>query len=262
MSVKICSLNVEGDKHLDLVLNFLQVEHPDVACLQELYQADVAVIERATGMQGHFLPLVRMEQENNYGFNPRGSFGLGIFISPDAKFVGNPLSSYYFGNPANLPVFDLPNSLCRALFCVQIVKQSQKYSICTTHFTWSPAGQADEHQRRDLAGLVLAIGQLRQQLEARSAGEGGASSDGQGLLLCGDFNAPRGGEIYQGLLAAGFADWLPSEVETTLDPNLHRVPGLKLVVDYMLTTGPIRVDDMQVVGGVSDHQALVGDLGF
>ncbi len=183
MSVKICSLNVEGDKHLDLVLNFLQVEHPDVACLQELYQADVAVIERATGMQGHVLPLVRMEQENNYGFNPRGSFGLGIFISPDAKFVGNPLSSYYFGNPANMPVFDLPNSLCRALFCVQIVKQSQKYSVCTTHFTWSPAGQADEHQRRDLAGLVLAIGQLRQQLEARSAGEGGASSDGQGLLF-------------------------------------------------------------------------------
>jgi hypothetical protein len=39
--MKVISLNIEGNKHYELVLPFLHTENPDVICLQEVLEDDV-----------------------------------------------------------------------------------------------------------------------------------------------------------------------------------------------------------------------------
>ena len=80
------------------------------------------------------------------------------------------------------------------------------------------------------------------------------------IVFCGDFNAPRGGEVFS-TLATVFTDNIPSSVTTTMDNALHRV-GDKLrplVVDGLFTRG-YKASNVRVVCGVSDHCAVVGEI--
>lgn len=83
---------------------------------------------------------------------------------------------------------------------------------------------------------------------------------GEEIVIAGDFNIPRGNEMYQ-KLQTHFRDNIPTEVESTVDPILHYankdISGtLKLVVDYIWSTPKYKVENVRVVSGVSDHCAL------
>jgi endonuclease/exonuclease/phosphatase family metal-dependent hydrolase len=76
------------------------------------------------------------------------------------------------------------------------------------------------------------------------------------LILCGDFNAPRGGEIFK-MLADKYKDNIPPEYDSSLDTELHRIGKIKkLMVDGLFTTSAYIVSDVKLSEGVSDHKAV------
>mgnify|MGYP003739632349 CR=1 FL=1 len=110
-----------------------------------------------------------------------------------------------------------------------------------THFTWSPNGEANDEQRLDLAEMLS-------QLE-----------NYDDFILCGDFNAPRGKEIFA-QLASRYTDNLPPEVTTTIDGQFHYAGQLEIVVDGFFTTPRYQVESLQVRAGLSDHQGLLAQV--
>jgi hypothetical protein len=47
---------------------------------------------------------------------------------------------------------------------------------------------------------------------------------------------------------------------TSLDQNLHRIPGLQFMVDGLFTTEKVRAENVALCDGVSDHMAIVATL--
>ena len=76
------------------------------------------------------------------------------------------------------------------------------------------------------------------------------------LVLCGDFNAPRNGEI-QSLIKKAYKDNTPRHWSTTIDPHLHRISGLRAVVDGVFSSPAYQITNVRCRFGVSDH-ALIG----
>ncbi len=125
----------------------------------------------------------------------------------------------------------------------ELMHAGRTYRIGVTHFTWSTNGDITDEQRADFARLKRVL------------------SEFPDYLLCGDFNAPRGREmfaIFQDEL--GLEDHLPPHVRSTLDPVLHRVGHLQLAVDTIFATPEYRVTGVEVLEGVSDHKALLATV--
>jgi endonuclease/exonuclease/phosphatase family metal-dependent hydrolase len=84
--------------------------------------------------------------------------------------------------------------------------------------------------------------------------------DDRSLVLCGDFNAPRGKEIFS-RLAAHWTDHVPLAHTTSLDPVLHRAGALQLMVDGIFSTPDYDVSGVRLHQGVSDHCAITARIG-
>ena len=79
------------------------------------------------------------------------------------------------------------------------------------------------------------------------------------MVLTGDFNAPRGGTIFD-LLARTWQDCIPQDVTTSIDPVLHRAGALTLMVDGLFTTPHYHATEVQLHTGLSDHQAITASI--
>lgn len=236
MSLKVLTLNIEGDKHFDRFPQVIRQEDPDVLCLQEVYAADMAKLEALFGMHGSFQPEVNLVAVNKYHFSPRGLQGNALFTRQphESRF------RYFVGSPEHIPVFQEndPNAVNRVLLWTKVVQENQEFTIGSTHFTWTPNGETNETQRRDLQSLFAIID---------SIGE---------IILCGDFNAPRGKEAHR-RLSERLTDTVPATVQTTIDGSLHYAGPLMLVVDGIFTTAGYCAEPCRVLTGISDHCGLV-----
>ena len=213
-------------------------------CLQEVFEEDFHTLRRQFDMQGIFMPAVWIDSPGKPGFDKQGPFGIALFSRLTGKFGGN----YYFKRRGSiLPQYcGKPNAGHRCLIWQKI---DNGPLITTTHFTWSKNGEATKKQRRELASLFKLIDKSRPD------------------IVCGDFNAPRGGEIWTAI-SQKLIDNIPPEVKTTLDPIFHYAHGIKLVVDGFFTLVPrrvqgfappnnaMRVKSLKLIGGVSDHLAV------
>lgn len=238
-ALKLITLNIEGDNHLDRVIPFLKKEDADAVCLQEVFQADTKLFEKELGMKSVFAPMMNNFRKKWYDMAPRGFWGIAIF----SKYNFQKNNSYnYFGSALNIPEpSDDPNCVNRVLLTADIEKDKQKFTIAATHFIWSVNGTSTPLQMKGLDGLFAALDQVGD------------------CVLCGDFNAPRGLETYR-RIAQKFKDNIPPEVVSTLDANLHKVKNLKYVVDYIFSSPSYEVNDVKVAGGVSDHKAIVANV--
>lgn len=235
--LKLVSLNIEMDRHLDAVLSFLEREHPDVVCFQELLERDVERFEQTLGFRGRFEPMAALKSplfEKELQGLP---FGLALFSRYPAEYA----THYYAGIRAALPDCVMGYEGNKFLLTGLLRAHGASYRVGTTHFTWTPDGQASEGQRRDLAALFGVLG---------------AFPD---IFFCGDFNAPRGREIWR-RLALRYHDNIPPEYESSIDPALHRAKGLQVMVDGLFSTPEYAVSDVRLVEGVSDHSAIVGHI--
>ena len=216
---------------------FLKNEQPDVVCLQEILQVDVKTIAAELQMQASFAPVARVDQENQYGIAPLGEWGIAFFT----RLPHSPVETYYYKGEGTIPQFTTPNSIDRAVLVSEVEKDNQKFRIATTHFTWSEKGEFSEEQEHDFQNLRKVFRKFDE------------------LILCGDFNAPRGREMFA-RFTEHFIDTLPQRYLTTLDPDLHYAGPLELAVDTIFSTPHYEVKNVRLVSGVSDHQAVVGEV--
>lgn len=241
--MKIISLNIEGREHLpERVIPFLEKEQPDVICLQELFKADFEMLRQKYSWQGVFGGMAMVDQPNIHIRHLAGVLGIGL-LTPHNLVSSN--SEKYYDLGEKLPRFlenNNPNSMQRVLLEAEVEVGNQIYHIATTHFTWSPKGSFTSEQAEDYQNLAKIL------------------ADKGDLVLCGDFNSPRGkGDSVFSRLAENFVDNIPQEVTTTLDEKLHRNGPLELVVDGFFTRG-YQVENCRVVGNLSDHKAIIASL--
>lgn len=238
--IKLVSLNIEADKHLERVKAFLKNEDADIVCLQEVLSNDVEDLKNLLNMDGRYGPTVFIRNKNEMGFTPGNQWGVMVLCK--IKPV-NFKTYYYVGNPYELPEFkdNYHNSDCRVVVVAEFEKKGKKYTIATTHFTWSKEGETTDFQLEHLEKLLTVLKNYKC------------------VVLCGDFNAPRGKKIWS-KLASLYRDNIPREITTTIDQNLHRKKGIQLVVDGMFSTPEFEVGNVVVQSGVSDHMALIASL--
>ncbi|MDR3571692.1 MAG: endonuclease/exonuclease/phosphatase family protein [Candidatus Pacebacteria bacterium] len=238
--IKLVSLNIERSKHLDRVVPFLEAQQADVVCLQELMEYDIETIERVAG-KCFYTGTARYPEETQ---TKAGVLGQGIFSR-----LENIQSAAVFYHGSGLPdrLLDFTDARSKheseshALTYLDFKKEALLFRVATTHFTWTADGNPDEFQRADLRALLDVLSGL---------GE---------FTLCGDFNAPRGGEIFSEL-ASRYADTIPAQYTTSIDKELHRAGDLQLMVDGLFTTAGYRASHVHLHSGVSDHLAIVATL--
>ncbi len=247
--LRLVSLNVERSKHLSLILPFLKRIQPDVLCLMEVMEHDLPTIAEVVGQEHVFEPMCYME---HVGEAP-GTQGIAIFSHypiTQSKVL------YYHGKKEAIHIFDGNNKATtnnHMLLVAEIEAEGSAYKIGTTHFPVTPKGLPDEVQRKCVTSL-LAI--LKQQGE---------------IIFCGDFNAPRGGEIFAEL-AAHYKDNVPQKYTTSLDTAIHRAGPETLaanaramgvlgqMVDSIFSTPGYTVSNLTMESGVSDHKALIATI--
>lgn len=238
-SISLVSLNIEGDKHLDAVIGFLQKNNPEVVCLQEVFEKDFPAIKKQLGMAGYFSPMTIEKTSDSK--NNLTACGVAILTSLRVEEMPPPL--YYFGKSDSIPfaVKGDPNTVNKVVLSIVLTKNNNRFTFGTTHFTLSDEGKADENQRKDLEEMLKLL------------------SDFEDIILGGDFNAPRGGEIFS-KISLKYKDNIPMEYETSIDGNLHRAKGLKLMVDGLFSTPHYQIKNVRLIDGVSDHCAIIAEV--
>lgn len=233
--VSLISLNIEKDKHLNRVRNFFNDQGPDVICLQEVFERDFETLKRELNMEGVFAPMAHTGD---------AGFILGVAIFSRFKIISKEVL-YYAGDEKNIPVHDEsnnPKSYNRAVLMASIgLENGEIFNIGTTHFTWTYNGEADEFQREDVSRMLSLL------------------DNKKSFILCGDFNAPRGKEIFS-IIASKYKDNIPPEYESSIDPDLHRKKDLRLMVDGLFSTPDYKAEDVKLVSGVSDHCAMTANI--
>lgn len=238
-SIKLASINIEGDANLSRVADFLDQEKPDVVCFQELVETSLSFFEKTLGMKGHFLPMTKYHRLYKDMESPVNRFGLGLFSKWPLSEVH---SDYYLGGTGDLPMLHIGDetTVWRGVLRATVQKDNVSYTVATTHFTRTSDGSTSETQRRDLRSLFRVLGDVTE------------------IIVCGDFNAPRGGEIF-GLLAEKYKDNIPAKYLSSLDPKLHQLRNSKLLmVDGLFSSPQYQVSNVVLSEAVSDHLAITG----
>lgn len=243
--MKIISINIERDLHTDTVVPFLKKEAPDVVCMQELFEDQIDLYQKELQMNYIYKPMNLWDSskrcKENKGFR---KFGIAIF----AKYIKESKAEYIVGREDDLKIHvsstrvEDRNNVNSLVMWAKILINDREYNIANTHFTWTYEGLATDFQIEDAKKLINIL-----------------DSNLDEFILAGDTNAPRGRATFD-MIANKFKDNIPQEYETSLDQNLHRVKGLIYVVDCFFTKGDIKVKNVKLVDGVSDHMAVVGEV--
>jgi endonuclease/exonuclease/phosphatase family metal-dependent hydrolase len=238
--MKLITLNIEGDNHLPVVIDFLQKQNADVICLQEVFDHDLDTLSKSLDMHYAYAPLTQIPSDNHTNVLNHGIWGICILSKIKPVEINQ---TYYVGNIKDIPVFEdvEPFSTNRAVLSVKIIQEGIDYTFATTHFTWSPSGMATDLQRDNLIAMVKVLDTLKE------------------FTLTGDFNAPRGREIFAELSKL-YKDNIPTAITASLDPNLHRVKNLPYMVDGIFSTDTYQIKNVQVFEGVSDHKAFSAEV--
>ena len=232
MGIKLLTLNIENDRHLDRVEAAIAEHLPDVVCLQEALEANCARLASAGGYDVKFALGGRQPKPPGEERN----WGMAVLTRIPVR---RQVESCYAADPV-VRVLRHPDDTRRFLLVTELEHQGRPYRIAATHFTWTPDGQISELQKADFVRL--------QRVLAGYAD----------YVLCGDFNAPRGREMFGKFVdELGLLDHLPADVTSTLDGRFHRAGPLELVVDTIFSTPEYWVTNTRVLDGISDHKGIM-----
>jgi exonuclease III len=241
--LKLISINIETDMHHDTVVQFLKQENPDVVCFQEIFENDMHIYEETLGMRGNFKPMSIHPSIKNKG-ETREVVGLAIFT----RFEATPGFEYYVGDKDTTPIFSkstdlriLPHISNHLVLWVEMVIDEKLFRIGTTHLSVTYEGISTPYQIEQANKLL------------------GILSRFENIIICGDFNAPRGLETFS-LFSEKYIDNIPERYNSSLDPKLHKIGGTPdaiKMVDGLFSTSECEISDVKLVEGVSDHKAIV-----
>lgn len=232
-SISLLSINIEGSKHLDLVLPLIKKQEPDVLLLQEVRRPDLPLFAEAMGVTGHFTPMFIIDKTEG------GEQGIAVFT----KLPHTQQQYLYAGHKGEIRVYDSSSreSSYKSSSCwlinVEVEKDNRKYNIATTHFPVTEHGESTWYQKEALEELLRVLANYDQ------------------IILAGDMNAPRGKEIFS-KLASVYRDNVPEKYTTSIDGNIHRAGPIPFVVDALFSTDKYSVSDFEYISGVSDHYAI------
>lgn len=242
-SIRFASINIEGDNHLDSVVSFLKSFRPDVVCFQELMDKNISLFEKELGMKCEFAPMCKESLIPGNHSTLDGASGNAIFTSMPIVFSE---ARYYVGTRDTIPHF-YKNAdrgiviINKVLLYVTVSHAGFPYTFATTHFTWSKDGATTDEQRGDLKKLFKILDAIPD------------------FVLSGDFNAPRGREIFSAI-ASRYKDNIPARYETSIDKRLHRAGDLQLMVDGLFSTPQYTISSARLNFGVSDHAAITAEV--
>jgi endonuclease/exonuclease/phosphatase family metal-dependent hydrolase len=231
----------------------LEKTKAEVVCFQEIFEKDFLFLKERFGMHGVFSPMVILDISDG----KKDFLGVAILSKYDIK---KSEEFYYTGDRKNIKYWDrkvlnliikkitkedlvaLDQVLCRVFLFVSVIKNGKEYNFSTTHFTRTLDGREDDFQKRDIRELLS------------------FTTKKDSLILCGDFNVARGDSKIYEILKEEYKDNIPEKYDSSIDPNLHRVRGLKRMVDYIFSTNDYLVKNVELIEGVSDHKAVVGEV--
>ncbi len=237
-TLTLLQLNVERSKNLSRIIPFIQSNRSDVICLQELLEKDIPLFEKELGMKHVFVPMCIQEGE--------GIQGLGMFFT--SELVQEQAQQYGGNFDRELPVYirgdrqkGYESSRFVVLLC-DIEKDGEIFRIGTTHGPVSPKGEITTDFQRESVKNLLAL--LEKEKD---------------FVLTGDFNAPRGGEIFA-QLASKYKDNIPAEITTSIDGSFHRAGQLQHMVDGIFSTPAYLVSNVVGHTGLSDHWGFTAKI--
>lgn len=226
---------------MEKVAAWVKEERAEVVCLMEVCEEDLAAI---AGDDYPYTAYAPNDLLGNSRVDRTSMIPVGVAILSKYKMVN--IERVYCGKPPRRELVPIGSSSHAPILLIgEIEVGDELIRIGAVHFTWTKDGSVSDEQRRDLATLMAKIEQEQ-------------------LVMVGDFNLSREGELYRSLQAK-FLDNIPSDVTTTLDPNLHyanlgQEGKLKLVVDYVWSTSHYVVNDVRVHSGLSDHCGIVANV--
>lgn len=251
VSLKVVTLNMgRGFPGLERSMHFLSNGQWDIACIQDVRETHVPMLAELFPGAQYFAPMTKHYIDGQWV-----SIGLGIFsrVAPFRSIAAHA----YVGNVLPAPAIEgvemdeqgdaRPVDLARvratenriALFATTEV-DGASFHVGTTHGVWVPQGIPDDHQR-------VATRKLRNIIVSQEE-----------CIIAGDFNAARGGEIYNLLSGSSkLRDSVPVDIANSVDWQMRGKEGPDLLVDYFFTTGNVySVSNVEAHFGVSDHAAL------
>jgi|SRR3989344_4231700 len=244
--ITLLSLNMHCGLHGSFAHDLILKRRPEIICLQEVQKPFAEQLTRELGYDFQF-SLRAFNAPERAG---AGIIEEGVMIAwhPSFTLIKSSIHAYQEEGghvPLGLPTG--PNDVQRTLLVAQFEHGGEVFRIGTTHFTWTPDGSASNLQRGDMQRMLHTLKQYHDEI---------------GIVFCGDFNAPRGGEIFQ-MMSDIYVDNLPPQIETTLDQVQHRSPmnhRQHRAVDSIFSTKEYQVKNVEVVDGVSDHVALFAQV--
>ncbi len=233
MQFSLLTLNIERRKHLNRVRPFLMTHRPDVICLQEVFEDTAEALANELHYNWAFAPRAEFYDESD----TEGVAILTRFTIQDSKTQVYEQQTEVQPELAHIHTKRPMSSLLTADLCID----DQMAAVATTHFTWSPGGIINEDQKANLEVLLKLLEETPE------------------FILAGDFNSPRGTEVFD-TLAKRYTDNIPSSVTSTIDPQLHKAGRLEYVVDGLFTTRRYQVDNVSIIDGLSDHCGITATI--
>lgn len=264
MNFNVLHLNVERNKHTDVVFKLLKEKEPNIVCLVEVMYKDVLAFSSTLGYKFAFAPLFLLKNENEN--DQQGSAIL-------SKYKILEIQKYRYDDEIqkSIPDFSVEDLNMKnterpkerflyhyTLLTALIELEGKKnITISTTHFPvtdHTTPGHVD-HEIKSLKNIddiehsEILLNRLIKII----------NSINTPLVFTADLNNPRG-EYFYDSLAHELVDQVPSSLESSIDPNLHRVKNLKLLVDTIMTSSDISIKSFKVIEGVSDHKGYLASL--
>lgn len=222
--MRILSVNIEGSRHLDKVETLIEEFDPDVVCFQELFERDRRVLSDRFAQVIH--GPMSIQKQDHHAAEP-----VGVAFASNHAF--EPITLRYAGPEELEHYIKFDEKLIQRWLLGGVLNGM---AIVTTHMMVTQNASVEAFQHRDAHTILSHLDAFER------------------VVFCGDLNAARGAPIYD-LFARSLSDRIPKELETTLDPVLHRAAPINLVVDGAFTKNTNA--QVEVRFGISDHAALL-----
>jgi hypothetical protein len=259
MNITCLHVNIERSKHIDLIDELLREKQSEIVCICEAIDQDVKQFAKDHEYHYAFVPEISYKDGSVQGvaiLSKHTILETHIYrydenetkVPPAIEFIER-------HDPKDRPQFRFHYH--SVLLHIIIEKNGQKINVSTAHFPvvdHTTPGYPDHtfDEIEDIHDLNYARGYFDRLL-------GFIKTIPNPVIFTSDLNNPRGEYMYDAL-AHELVDHVSRYITTTIDPTIHQVKNLELVVDTIMTSPDISCANFEVIEGVSDHKALFAHL--
>ena len=258
MLYSLLHINIEKKNHLTEIRDCIEREDPDFVCMEEVFEDDLQDFAKEFNYHAiHAAKFISQKLKD----------GEGQGILSKYPFVEVNKERYDPHSQEQAPEFDMsvfgeskpkrPQEqflFNETLLSGKVQLGEKELTVATTHFPvadYTSPG-LDDHELSDVDSLHCLEG-FRAYFDTFISEIKELPSP---LIFTSDLNNARGDYIYTAL-AHELVDQIPQEVTSSIDPELHRVKKLELMVDTIMTSADVKVHGVKVIEQISDHKGFL-----